>query len=267
MEHNTEQGGLNAVNKLLRQRCLDMNLNRTSSHVATRVLGNFFFNDKILAMVCDHQYSSSRGWAYAITNGWTLDPHRLKFGRLDADAKTIYKIKSEHMARRLKYFLTVLIARHPLERLVFLFEVHNFTRFIMNDDGYDYAEVFKSYVDVITRTCNTSGQFYLLSFRHFIQFVVNSPSHFYPWHTLYEACSPCSIRYDVLIRNEWPVNKKKLIIDKFNVTNEAIIKRVYTNTTVSNWLDYYRDIDVIEKRKLHEMYKYDFHLLGYKWPF
>ena len=230
----------------------------------TRALKNLAFSDKKQVLTCDLLYSTSRAWLYAVNNRPLDHTNLLNFGSLSVAAKYSRNNKVRMMGDRLERFFTFLVVRHPFERLVSLYKKFDLETYSQGD--VDYILPFKTYMEMMRDTTANTNITVDIIFKHFIQFVINSPSHFYPWKTIYEACSPCTLKYDFVAYYEWNFEQKNVLAKHLGLTFSKNKRNLREQGTVKNWWKYYNIISDTDIAKLYEMYKKDFDLFGYVWP-
>ena len=242
-----------------------MGLNSTTliRDLPMHTLKELGYSNRRNAIVCDYSYSSSTMWLNAMTRNLSRKKTHLTYGEvpiLQAKSEAVHQM-AELQARLVTYF-KFLVTRHPFERLVYIYNFFDFQTFIRNRGEQDYVETFKSYFAMVIAPGDI-----MITFRNFVRFVVNSPSHFYPWRSLYESCSPCEMNYDFIAYYEWDVPKKDTLLQKLNITDVYFVERLQKYEVVPEWLAYYNDVDDNDKFKLYQLYRYDFVLFGYTWPF
>ena len=254
----------------LRKKCISLKLNVTLPPILDmpmRALKHLAFSDVKRVLTCDVPFSTSRGWMFVVNNRPLDHTNLLNFGgTLSVGAKKSRKNKIREMGDRLEKFFSFLVVRHPFERLVSMYKKFDLKKYINTQEYLDYILPLKIYMEMMQETRANKTLKVDITFKHFIKFVINSPSHFYPWKTLYEACLPCTFNYRFIAYYEWDMERKDALAKHLGVTFSKNKRGLREEATVKNWWKYYDNISDTDLIKLREMYKNDFDLFGYVWP-
>ncbi|XP_015228847.1 PREDICTED: carbohydrate sulfotransferase 12-like [Cyprinodon variegatus] len=112
----------------------------------------------------------------------------------------------------------------------------------------------------------------LPTFNNFIQYLVDPQTErrepFEPhWRQMYRLCHPCLIEYDFIGHQENLQEDAQELLKLLKLENDIKFPSAYENVTTSNSvMDWFKTVPLEDRRKLFDIYKWDFKLFGYKRP-
>ncbi|XP_047487076.1 carbohydrate sulfotransferase 10-like [Penaeus chinensis] len=159
----------------------------------------------------------------------------------------------------------VMVARHPLDRLV-----SGFKDKFRNGDKVTgtWAKYMTRYRQ--RRGFDTSNM--TLTFRQFLEMIANimetfgrnkSDRHFRPTTLL---CSPCSVRYEYIFHTETLTQDLQHTVDKLNIAGIDLDLRLNSRTRKSSYEDYYKNIPASLMGRIYALYKEDFLINNFTVP-
>ena len=252
------------------QRCQDLGLNRTLEHAGElekKSVISFKYVRNARFIMCDLPFSGSNDWLKS-TNA-TRNAYQVDRGKLTIESKLSAKEKMDGFNYRLKKYYKVLAIRHPFERLVAIYKQNNKLDHFRHEQDLDHIRAIKSYIVLLDENNKKRrGGVFKLTFKQFVGFVLHSPSNFYYWRTHYEICAPCTIRYNDITSLSWDLERKKRLAKRMKVHPDSTqLNYIFKDHNDTEWVKYYSAITLSDQENLYALYKYDFELFGYNWPF
>ncbi|KAK9503282.1 hypothetical protein O3M35_011884 [Rhynocoris fuscipes] len=160
--------------------------------------------------------------------------------------------------------LSFIIVREPLERLLSIYlsiktsmKDINHSELINNIKEHIYGNRRKSLND--------------LTFKQFVNYVIESDINGKPWTPLYKCCAPCLVNFTAIAKMETLLEDQEYIIKRSgidDILNTAKVKLQYLAHRkvehTSDYLDlYYSQLDFNLLNKLLEIYSIDYEMFKY----
>ncbi|XP_058065609.1 carbohydrate sulfotransferase 8-like [Anopheles bellator] len=160
----------------------------------------------------------------------------------------------------MEHSFSFLIVRHPFERLISAFE----DRLVSMRNAY-YSRVSRA----IYERYHPGGTG-VISFRDFVQFIIEDVAYSRDldvhWCPVNNLCTPCLVRYDLIIKLETYAQDVEVLLRRTNLRDK--IKPVHINHTRRDVVDrliekYFSQITQKQMDALYAIYEIDFMLFGY----
>lgn len=175
--------------------------------------------------------------------------------------KTLSTNTREEASRKLSNYLTVIIVRDPIDRLMSAFR----DKFHQNYTGTDAA--FKKYAKTILNQFRPNATrkdlttLNDLRFGEFVKYLLSTPHQFnMHWEMYHKLCQPCAIAYDVIGKFETMSQDVSYVLKKIGL-NISFPEKYHQKEHIP---DYFRDTSQTDLKEIGELYALDYKLFGYK---
>ena len=249
--------------------------NKRNEHVQLDKLGHMKVDLKNKIIVCVVPYTGSSILHNTLTSDafHTTTPSASYFvddGIVHTDGMLpLNKYRAVQAKSMLINFRKVMFARHPLDRLAFVY----YKNVIIGlGTGGDFnmkhgRTIIRKFRTNPSKDSLRTGR--NVTFSEFVKYIIhlwdNNIRFDFDWKPIYELCLPCSIAYDFVGHFEYLKEDLHYILKSLD--NEFSVKysRFQTDFSNKNMRDVYRNIPSGDIMKLKEIYEMDFLMHNYSY--
>ncbi|KAL0278156.1 UNVERIFIED_CONTAM: hypothetical protein PYX00_000059 [Menopon gallinae] len=229
----------------------------------------FLINHEHHLVWCNVFKAASTSWMYNFNVLAGYSPHFLQASRqvpLQLARRKYPRPSLDHLLKALNVSTSFLIVRHPLSRLLSAYR-DKIEFAIPNSYHYKLGS------DIVNKYRDLNGKILQKRplFSEFVQYLFdlykNNGTFDMHWTPITNFCTPCQIRFDIIMKVETLQADQNYLIQKTNL--QKWIKPEWKNPskgTVNHTRlkeQYYSQLTKRQIQKLYHIYRYDFHLFDY----
>ncbi|XP_043461702.1 carbohydrate sulfotransferase 11-like [Leptopilina heterotoma] len=161
--------------------------------------------------------------------------------------------------QKLKKTKIFLVVRHPFERLLSAYRDK-----LEHKEGRDYYyRRFGRHITYKYRKNKTENTQSEPLFIEFLEFIVKEKYFDEHWIPYTEACLPCDINYNYILKFETFEEESRFLLQQLKLDDKLHSLEKRNSTTKSILKNYYQQIPVKLLKKLYNIYEKDFQLFSY----
>lgn len=159
-------------------------------------------------------------------------------------------------------YLNFLMVRHPFERLLSAYrnkfeDSHPSAKYFQERYGRYIIKKYRKHAaehDLKTG-CN-------VSFREFVQYLINEGLTNEHWKSIFELCRPCSVNYTFIGKYEKFEEDSQALLDMVGAPY-LVFPHTRSGGTSDVLRKYYQQLSLGEIERLYRLYEFDFKMFGY----